>query len=109
VGVKRRSFDPEFRAGAVRIVRETGKPVAEVARDLGINAYTLHNWVKADRESGGQGAGAGLNESEREELARLRAQKAQRVFGRAHESHSGNENGSHVAASVSGMDHVTGA
>ncbi|WP_398877222.1 terminase gpP N-terminus-related DNA-binding protein [Streptomyces prunicolor] len=26
-------------------------PVAEVARDLGINAYTLHNWVKADREA----------------------------------------------------------
>src|SRR5690606_35055903 len=33
----------EFRAGAVRIVRETGKPVAHVARDLGINEYTLHN------------------------------------------------------------------
>jgi transposase len=77
VGAKRRSFDPEFRAGAVRIVKETGKPVAEVARDLGINAYTLHNWVKTDRETCGQDAGGALSEAEREELARLRAPKAQ--------------------------------
>ncbi|MEU1238596.1 transposase [Micromonospora aurantiaca] len=34
----RRQFDPEFRAGAVRIVRETGKSIAQVARDLGVNS-----------------------------------------------------------------------
>ena len=35
--------------GAVRIVRDTGKPIAQVARDLGINAGTLGNWVAKDR------------------------------------------------------------
>jgi transposase len=33
----RRKFDRDFREGAVRLVRETGKPVAQVARDAGIN------------------------------------------------------------------------
>jgi transposase len=77
VGNKRRRFDPEFRAGAVRIVAETGKPVAQVARDLGISAYTLHNWVQADRQNDEQAPSGPLSEDEREELARLRAEQAQ--------------------------------
>jgi transposase len=76
VGDKRRRFDAEFRAGAVRIVVETGKSVAQVARDLGISAYTLHNWVRADRKQAGQGQAGPLSEDEREELARLRAERA---------------------------------
>jgi transposase len=44
----RRELDRDFREGAVRLVRETGKPVARVARDLGINKGTLGNWVNAD-------------------------------------------------------------
>jgi transposase len=77
VGGKKRRFDLEFPAGAVRTVRETGKPVAQVARDLGISPYTLHNWVKNDRERGGGAEGGELGKSERAELARLRAERAQ--------------------------------
>ena len=72
----RRKFDPEFRAGAVRIVVETGKPVAQVARELGINEGTLGNWVARDRQTGG-GADAPLSESERNELSRLRRELAE--------------------------------
>jgi transposase len=74
VGNTGRQFDPEFRAGAVRIVTETGKSVAQVARDLGISPYTLHNWVQTGRrQTQAQGP---LVEDERAELDRLRAEKA---------------------------------
>jgi transposase len=49
MGETRRKFDHDFWKGAVRLVRETGKPVAQVARDLGINEGTLGNWVNADK------------------------------------------------------------
>ncbi len=47
--VQRRKFSPQFKAEAVQLVLETGKPIAEVARDLGINDGTLGNWVHAWR------------------------------------------------------------
>jgi transposase len=72
---KRRKFDQEFREGAVRIVRDTGKPIAQVARDLGINAGTLGNWVAKDRaEHEGR---QGLSTGDIAELKRLRAQVAE--------------------------------
>ena len=76
---KRRRFDPEFRAGAVRIVLETGKPVAQVARDLGIHEGTLGSWVNRAQAmpDGAAGGGGGLSESEREELVRLRREKTE--------------------------------
>lgn len=84
MGETRRRFDPEFRAGAVRIVRETGKSIAQVAKDLGINAGTLANWVQMDRLAREQDTnGDELAESEREELARLRRQRAEWAKERA--------------------------
>ncbi len=45
----RRRFSPQFKAEAVQMVIETGKPIAEVARDLGIHDGTLGNWMNAWR------------------------------------------------------------
>src|ERR1700685_879143 len=77
----RRKFDQDFKEGAVRIVRETGKPVAQVARDLGVNEGTLGNWVNLDRHRRGEGNGV-LGEDERAELARLRKENAELAMER---------------------------
>jgi transposase len=72
---KRKKYDREFREGAVRIVEETGKPIAQVARDLGVNEGTLGNWVNVAREAA-EGT-RGLSRDDREELKRLRAEVAE--------------------------------
>ena len=73
---KRRSFTDEFRAGAVRLVLDEGKTMAEVARDLDLGKSVLSVWVqraRADRTNGK----TGLTTEERTELASLRKQVRQ--------------------------------
>ena len=74
-GEKRAKYDLEFREGAVRIVNETGRPIAQVARELGVNEGTLGNWVARDREK--RQNTDGLSTGDVEELKRLRAEVAE--------------------------------
>jgi transposase len=78
----RRKYDVDFKAGAVRIVHETRKPIAQVARDLGINEGTLANWVNLARIAEERASGGRLPESEREELVRLRRENAELAMER---------------------------
>ena len=71
----RRKYDREFREGAVTIVRETGKSIVEVARDLGIGAGTLGNWVVKDKAA--REGVEGLSRDDAAELKRLRAENAE--------------------------------
>jgi transposase len=64
----RRSFTDEFKTGAVRLVLDEGKAVAEVARDLDLTESALGQWVKQARADRTKGK-TGLTTSEREELA----------------------------------------
>jgi transposase len=67
----RRAFTAEFKAGAVRLVLDEGKSVAQVARDLDLTATALGHWVSQARADRSQGK-TGLTTEERAELARLR-------------------------------------
>jgi transposase len=81
MGETRRKFDQDFKAGAVRIVQETGKPIARVARELGVHEGTLGRWCAQDRRRRAGGDGE-LGESERQELIRLRKENAELVMQR---------------------------
>jgi transposase-like protein len=45
----RRSYSPEFKEEAVKAVIETSRPIAQVAKELGIHEATLGNWVNIYR------------------------------------------------------------
>ena len=71
----RRKYTPEFRSGVVQMVRETRKPIAQVARDLGIGAGVLGTWVRKDKIE--RGEAEGLTKDERAELTQLRKRNAE--------------------------------
>lgn len=52
MGSTRRKYTREFKAGAVELVINSGKPIAEIARDLGIGDGTLGHWVNAAKKRG---------------------------------------------------------
>jgi transposase len=68
------TYSPEFKRDAVALVGTTGRPINQVARELGLSHETLRSRVKQDRADRGQGAAGELTSSEREELRSLRRQ-----------------------------------
>ena len=66
----RRSYSPEFKEEAVKAVIETSRPIARVAKELGINEGTLGNWVNAYRRDHA-GEESPLTVSERARLREL--------------------------------------
>ena len=82
MGRQRREFGPEYKDEAVKLVISTGRTVAVVARELGIQESTLGRWVnlQKDHHDGGE---APLSETERAELARLRKENSELKLDRA--------------------------
>ncbi|RMI28461.1 transposase [Nocardia stercoris] len=77
---QRRSYSTEYNVEAAHRVIDTGRTIAEVARELGINDGLLSNWVKAERRRIAAAEVVGekpLDAAERAELQRLRRQVAE--------------------------------
>ena len=82
MGNMRREFTPEFKDEAVKFVINTGRPVAVLARELGMVEQTLGNWVKDYRVRHETGDEV-LTEVERVELLRLRREVSELKMDRA--------------------------
>lgn len=72
---RRPKFDAEFRAHAVEMVKSSGRPRRQVAKDLGVSDTTLAKWMTTDKSND---EAQPLSVSEREDYERL--QKAERVW-----------------------------
>jgi len=70
MAASRPPYAPQFRTEAVRLVKDSGKSMLQVSRDLGISYETLRKWVRQAEVDGG--LREGLTTHEREELRRLR-------------------------------------
>jgi transposase len=72
----RRSYTEAFKEEAVRLVRESGHPVAQVARDLGIADHLLYRWRAEQQQAEGRGQTRQSLQAEQAELAQLRRENA---------------------------------
>jgi transposase len=68
----RRKFSPQFKAETVKLVRESGKTVGEVARELDLTETALRHWVQQAAIDQGKGPEGALTTAEKEELTKLR-------------------------------------
>jgi transposase len=70
---RQRKYDREFKINAIKLYRESGKGVEEVAMNLGIPKPTLYSWVKEFKEHGEASfPGSGLLKPCNEEVYRLK-------------------------------------
>ena len=82
MGAKRKSYTPKFRAEAARLVIDTGRTIAEVAREIGVGEALLGRWVAIERAKMDEPPEA-LDADERAELTRLRREVAELRMDRA--------------------------
>jgi transposase len=73
---ERKQFTKEFKEGAVRLVTEQGRTIADAAQSLGISPWTMSRWVKAAKT---EGAGAFRGQGQRTPLEHENFELRQKV------------------------------
>jgi len=72
---KPNSYTPEFRESAVKLALDSDQPIAETAREIGVNENTLHTWISKYSRSASDGNGR-TDEHLYDELKRLKKELA---------------------------------
>lgn len=71
-------YTPEFKRDSVSLVLTSGRPIKEIARELGMTDTTLGNWVRAERKGGGlPGTDSASDDAEMQENKRLKRRIAE--------------------------------
>jgi transposase len=73
---KPKVYSAEFRESAVKLANESDKPIAQTARDLGINKNTLHTWISNYSRPMETAKAVRTNDHLYEELKRLKQENA---------------------------------
>ena len=73
----RRKFTAQYKAEVVRLVRDGGKTVGQVSRELDLTESAVRTWVKQAKIDAGQGPTGALTTAERSELVALRREAKQ--------------------------------
>lgn len=76
MGAKRKSYTPKYRREAAHLVIDTGRTIAQVARDIGVGEALLGRWVAIERSRMDDPPEA-VDADERAELERLRRENAE--------------------------------
>src|ERR1017187_4998064 len=117
MGSTRRAFTPEYKEQSVAFVLDGGRPVAEVARNIGVHEMTLGKWVKVAREAAAAGISpdALLGESGSGYYAWRAAEPSQRekddcaliaVMRQVHKLARGNPGVRRLRAGLAALGHV---
>jgi transposase len=69
-----RQYSTEVKARAVRTVLDSGRPIAQVAKDLDVGSESLRTWVRQARADADAGAPGAPTTEQLEELRRLRSE-----------------------------------
>jgi transposase len=66
----RNGFPPEFRERAIELVRTSGRPLSQIAKEIGVSSTGLQRWVSQSRVNAGEKPGT--TSDEHQELVKLR-------------------------------------
>jgi transposase len=69
---KRRKFTPEFKAETVKLIRESGRSIGEICRELDLTETAVRSWVRQAEVDAGRGPEGAMTSTELEEFRRLR-------------------------------------
>ena len=79
MGKVQKTYTREFKEEAVRLVQSSGKPIAQIARELGISDSAIHGWRKELTEHGKDAFPGKGRQSELEEENRRLKRELERV------------------------------